>query len=153
MENRNVLIVTNDPDVEESLIQAIESYGYDIVTAHDEDRNTIGERVEVIILDLADESDLDKLDGLINKYSDKPLLVLVEHGNLSVAMEALGRGAKDFVQSRSRRRRFTQFLCRSMTVKRCRPRPDMMSISKRHESPSGTASSTPLWSTPRWREC
>ncbi len=100
---KRILIVDDEPNMCEALTILLESRGYAVATAADGreavDRIRDGEIVDLIVTDLK----MPHLDGIgllehlkENGY-DIPLILITAYGTIEVAVEAMKRGAIDFI--------------------------------------------------------
>ncbi len=104
-----ILIADDEASLRKVLSATLRKAGYDVETAHDgqqalallqasEDRDE-GEPFQLLISDLK----MPKLDGMellerVNgRYPDVPVLMLTAHGTVDLAVQALKRGAFDFL--------------------------------------------------------
>jgi DNA-binding NtrC family response regulator len=99
---RRVLVVEDEPAMREVLRMRIEPWGFDVAAAA-----TGGEAraacdaqpPDVVICDvvLPDGSGLDLLPDLRGAHGHRPVVMITAHGTIDAAVEALKRGAADFL--------------------------------------------------------
>ena len=102
VQNRNVLIVDDDPDLLKLLAMRLQASGYD-VTAVDSGEKALSEvtlrRPRVVVTDLR----MDKMDGMslfnaIHKLNAAiPVIILTAHGTIPDAIEATKQGVFSFL--------------------------------------------------------
>ncbi len=97
-----VLIVEDDASVSWALEQAISSEGYLVNTAADAKqarRKIKQERPDIVLTDvrMPGESGLDLLSDLNKQYPSLPVVVMTAHGTMETAIEAVKRGAFDYL--------------------------------------------------------
>jgi two-component system response regulator HydG len=102
-EKLKVLVVDDEVALADTMAEALERTGYDVVTAHSgTDALKILERVEpnVILTDLK----MDGMDGLTllkkakQELPDVEVVVITGHGDVQTAVEAMRAGAANYVQ-------------------------------------------------------
>ncbi len=104
----SVLIADDQADVRESLRLLLEAEGYAVITAASPEETVVQARTrhpEIVILDLNYRTDttsggegLELLSRLRTLDPDRPLIVLTGWGTAPLAIEALKRGAQDFLE-------------------------------------------------------
>ncbi|WP_434355135.1 sigma-54 dependent transcriptional regulator [Parasalinivibrio latis] len=97
-----LLIIDDEVALTRSLQIALRDPGYDVAVAHTAEdglsrANSL--RPEVILLDLRlpDSDDLNPLERLIAMLPDSPVYMMSAHGDIKTAVDAVKRGARDFV--------------------------------------------------------
>jgi two-component system response regulator AtoC len=97
-----VLVVDDDPAVSKVLAALLEQAG--INCRHVPDAPTALEAlrarpVDVVITDLRmpGPSGIDLLEGIVERWPDVPVILLTAHGNVGVAVDAMKKGAADFL--------------------------------------------------------
>ncbi len=103
MSPRNtVLIVDDDSTAVELLADLLQSNGFDVNTAASakEARTELAQRsYKAIVSDLKmpDESGMDLLDHCTANFPETPVILLTAHGTIQSAVEAVKRGAADYL--------------------------------------------------------
>ncbi len=98
----NILIADNEIFIREGLQEALQKNGYAIETVADghQARQLLRERdFHLVILDLRmpGPTGMELLDELSKQQSDTQCIILTAHGNVSTAVEAMRKGAYDFL--------------------------------------------------------
>ena len=99
----SLLIVEDEAVLARNLAKAFASRGFDVhqaATAGEARRLGAEVAPDVVLLDLRlpDGSGLDVLADLIAASPDLPVIIMTGHGSVADAVEAMKRGARDFVQ-------------------------------------------------------
>lgn len=102
LESLTVLVVDDEPAVREVLRLRVEAWGPRVVVAADvaEAERAIGEAMpDVVVSDivLPDASGLELLGRLTKENPDRPVILMTAHGSVDVAVEAMKKGARDFL--------------------------------------------------------
>jgi len=102
MAKRRALIIDDEAGVRSSLGLILEDEGYEVATAADGDqglRAAQGERFDVVLCDvrMPRKGGLDVLDELIRAQPDATVLVMSAFGQTEQALEAVRKGAYDFL--------------------------------------------------------
>ena len=97
-----VLVVDDDPTIREALKMRVAAWGYESCAAEDmgEAREVLEERdPDLVVADLVlpDVDDLELLEHLKEDDPDRPVILVTAHGSIDVAVEAMKRGARDFL--------------------------------------------------------
>lgn len=103
--NEEILIVDDEPDIRSLISLTLEDEGFVTVQAANaqEARSVISSRPpSCIILDIwMRDSDMDGLEVLSwcqNLYPEVPILMISGHGNVETAVQAIQKGAHDFIE-------------------------------------------------------
>ena len=99
---RRILIADDEVFIREGLADALREPGFDIHTAEDGDearRQLEQQSFDVVLLDLRmpGASGMDLLDHLREHHPDSHPIILTAHGSVDTAVEAMKKGAFDFV--------------------------------------------------------
>lgn len=103
VQDRLVLVVDDEAAVREVLAMRLGAWGYEVCTAEDGEeavRLATARRPRIVLSDvvLPDISGVDLLPGLRASASPPPAVVMMTaHGNIDVAVQAMQRGARDFL--------------------------------------------------------
>jgi DNA-binding NtrC family response regulator len=97
-----VLVVDDDPTLREALTVRIESWGYEVCAASDvEEAGRLADErdPDLVVADmvLPDASELEILRRLQANGSDRPIILVTAHGSIDLAVEAMKKGARDFL--------------------------------------------------------
>jgi DNA-binding NtrC family response regulator len=97
-----VLVVDDDPTIREALALRAEDWGYQTCTASNlaEAETLLAERdPDLVVADvvLPDASELEQLRRLRADGSDRPVILVTAHGSIDLAVEAMKKGAYDFL--------------------------------------------------------
>lgn len=97
-----VLVVDDDPTIREALKMRVSAWGYASCAAENMESATevLRERdPDLVVADLVlpDVDDLELLEHLKDDDSDRPVILVTAHGSIDVAVEAMKRGARDFL--------------------------------------------------------
>ena len=97
-----VLVVDDDPAVSKVLAALLEQAGIDCRHVPDAPRALEALRarpVDVVITDLRmpGPSGVDLLEAIVERWPDIPVILLTAHGNVGVAVDAMKKGAADFL--------------------------------------------------------
>ncbi|HQL31315.1 MAG TPA: sigma 54-interacting transcriptional regulator, partial [Thermoanaerobaculales bacterium] len=97
-----VLVVDDEAAMREILAQRLESWGHQVLLAADADTaGALAEREDpqVVISDvvLPGASGIDLLPRLRAGQPDRPVILITAHGSIDDAVEAMKRGARDFL--------------------------------------------------------
>jgi two-component system response regulator AtoC len=101
-ERKQVLIVDDEPNLRKILSAQLTRDGYDVLTAEDGERGLQVLREHHIDLVLTDLK-MPKVDGMtllkraLEEDPELPIVLITAHGTIDTAVEALKRGAFDFV--------------------------------------------------------
>lgn len=102
MDTAKLLVVEDDPLFGEIITNVLKSNGYRVRLARNgaEALETVSEESFDILLQdvkLPDANGLDVMSELLNKHKECRALVMTGHGSISTAVEAMKRGAFDFL--------------------------------------------------------
>lgn len=97
-----VLVVDDDPTIREALKMRVSAWGYESCAAEDMEsaKEVLHERdPDLVVADLVlpDVDDLELLEHLKEDDPDRPVILVTAHGSIDVAVEAMKRGARDFL--------------------------------------------------------
>ncbi len=101
-ERKQVLIVDDEPNLRKILSAQLSRDGYDVLTAEDGEQGLqlLGEHhIDLVITDLK----MPRVDGMtllkraLEEEPELPVVMITAHGTIDTAVEALKRGAFDFV--------------------------------------------------------
>src|SRR5580698_5914030 len=101
-ERKQVLIVDDEPNLRKILSAQLSRDGYDVLTAEDGEQGLAQLRehhIDLIITDLK----MPRVDGMtllkraLEEEPEIPVVMITAHGTIDTAVEALKRGAFDFV--------------------------------------------------------
>jgi two-component system, NtrC family, response regulator AtoC len=101
-ERKQVLIVDDEPNLRKILAAQLSRDGYDVLTAEDGERGLALLRehhIDLVITDLK----MPRVDGMtllkraLEEEPELPVVMITAHGTIDTAVEALKRGAFDFV--------------------------------------------------------
>src|ERR1700735_3563886 len=101
-ERKQVLIVDDEPNLRKILSAQLSRDGYDVLTAEDGEQglHLLREHhIDLVITDLK----MPKVDGMtllkraLEEEPELPIVLITAHGTIDTAVEALKRGAFDFV--------------------------------------------------------
>ncbi len=101
-ERKQVLIVDDEPNLRKILSAQLTRDGYDVLTAEDGEQGLLTLRehhIDLVITDLK----MPKVDGMtllrraLEEEPELPIVLITAHGTIDTAVEALKRGAFDFV--------------------------------------------------------
>lgn len=97
-----VLVVDDDPTIREALKMRVSAWGYESCAAEDMEsaKDVLRERdPDLVVADLVlpDVDDLELLEHLKEDDPDRPVILVTAHGSIDVAVEAMKRGARDFL--------------------------------------------------------
>jgi DNA-binding NtrC family response regulator len=97
-----VLVVDDDPTLREALTMRVRSWGYDVCAA--EDRASAEELLDekdpdMVVADviLPDATELELLNRLQEDDAHRPVILVTAHGSIDLAVEAMKKGARDFL--------------------------------------------------------
>ena len=98
----NILVADDEIFIREGLQEALQKPDYSVATAADgnQARQQLAERdFHLVILDLRmpGPSGMELLDEIREQHSDTQCIILTAHGNVMTAVEAMRKGAYDFV--------------------------------------------------------
>lgn len=104
MYNRNILLVDDTRALCELYAHALESDGYQVTTAESGaaliailQRDSFPPDLLILDVKLPDMDGLDMLERLKDMGFDAPVIVITGHGSIHTAVEAMRRGASDFL--------------------------------------------------------
>jgi DNA-binding NtrC family response regulator len=103
MPKEKILIVDDDPDIVESLQDRLEYYGYDVSVAYngEEALKKIDDNPpDLVLLDIRMPGidGMEVLQRITQKYPGMLVVMLTAHGTIDVAVEAMKKGAYDFLE-------------------------------------------------------
>ena len=98
-----ILIVDDEKNIRSSLARSLSLEGYDTVdadSAHAGMDAALREAVDLVLLDvrLPDGDGLEVLGWIKSRRPKLPVIVMSGHGSIDMAMEAIRRGAEDFIE-------------------------------------------------------
>jgi DNA-binding response OmpR family regulator len=98
----HILVIDDEPNLRRSLTLILQRAGYDVTSASnaEEARKAIKESdFDLIFLDLKmpDINGLDLLPEIRDDHPDTPVLILTAHATLESAIEAVRKGARDYL--------------------------------------------------------
>ena len=102
LERLTVLVVDDEPAVREVLRLRIEAWGPRVVLAGDvgeAERAILETPPDIVVSDvvLPDASGLELLARLTRENDTRPVILMTAHGSVDVAVDAMKRGARDFL--------------------------------------------------------
>jgi DNA-binding NtrC family response regulator len=103
MPKEKILIVDDDPDIVESLQDRLEYYGYDVSVAYDGEealKKIDDNPPDLVLLDIRMPGidGMEVLQRITQKYPGMLVVMLTAHGTIDVAVEAMKKGAYDFLE-------------------------------------------------------
>ena len=98
-----ILIVDDEKNIRSSLARSLSLEGYDTVDADSAASGmeaVVREPVDLVLLDvrLPDGDGLQVLDWIKSRRPKLPVIVMSGHGSIDMAMEAIRKGAEDFIE-------------------------------------------------------
>ena len=98
-----ILIVDDEKNIRSSLSRSLSLEGYETLaaaTAHEGMDTLEREAVDLVMLDvrLPDGDGLEVLTWIKSRLPDLPVIVMSGHGSIDMAMEAIRKGAHDFIE-------------------------------------------------------
>jgi len=98
-----ILVVDDEPNIRETVSDILKDTGYEVVTVDDGEAacETVGkDDFDVVILDvmLPKKGGLEVLEYIHREFSLLPVVVISGHGNIKMAVEAMRKGAYDFIE-------------------------------------------------------
>ena len=114
-----VLLVDDDEDIRESLTQTLELKGFSVTAISRADRalERIGPEFRgVVVSDIR----MPRMDGVafleavVARDPDLPVILITGHGDVPLAVEALGKGAYDFIEKPFAAERLTSAISRAL---------------------------------------
>ncbi len=102
MKNK-ILVVDDEPAICETISDILNDEGYDVITAADgldAEKKILTTDMDAVILDvmLPYKGGLDLLDLMHTDLSIVPVVIISGHGNIKMAVDAMKRGAYDFIE-------------------------------------------------------
>src|SRR5512146_1908350 len=102
LDRLTVLVVADEPAVREVLRLRIAAWGPRVVVAGDvaeAERALASSLPDVVLSDivLPDASGLELLERLMREDPSRPVILMTAHGSVDVAVEAMKKGARDFL--------------------------------------------------------
>ena len=101
----DILVVDDEQDIREIVSGILSDEGHETRTAHDSDSAlaAISDRVpRLVLLDVWMQGSrldgLGLLDEIKNRYPELPVVMISGHGNIEMAVNAIRRGAYDFIE-------------------------------------------------------
>ena len=103
MPDATILVVDDEPSILSSVTRALSLEGYDVEVAGSAEialEKVGGQSFDAILLDvqLPGIDGLQLLDELSKREVSIPVIMMSGHGTIEVAMEAIRRGAVDFIE-------------------------------------------------------
>ncbi|URA11047.1 sigma-54-dependent transcriptional regulator [Thermospira aquatica] len=100
---RRILIVDDEPNIRETIGDILKDTGYEVVLAKDGEEacKVVGkEDFDTIILDvmLPGKGGLEVLEYIHQEFPIIPVIIISGHGNIKMAVEAMRKGAYDFME-------------------------------------------------------
>ncbi|MFN3660813.1 MAG: sigma-54-dependent transcriptional regulator, partial [Brevinematales bacterium] len=98
-----ILVVDDEPNIRETISDILKDTGYDVVMVGDGEEacRVVGkEDFDVVILDvmLPGKGGLEVLEYIHREFPVLPVVVISGHGNIKMAVEAMRKGAYDFIE-------------------------------------------------------
>jgi len=98
-----ILVVDDEPNIRETISDILKDTGYEVVTVADGDQacQVVGkEDFDTVILDvmLPGKGGLEVLEYMHQEFPILPVVVISGHGNIKMAVEAMRKGAYDFIE-------------------------------------------------------
>ncbi|MGB0591929.1 MAG: sigma-54-dependent transcriptional regulator [Myxococcota bacterium] len=98
-----ILIVDDEKNIRSSLARSLSLEGYETVdagTAQGGMDAVVREAVDLVMLDvrLPDGNGLEVLDWIKARRPELPVIIMSGHGSIDMAMEAIRKGAEDFIE-------------------------------------------------------
>lgn len=102
MKNK-ILVVDDEPQIRETISDILGDEGYGSVLAADgeeAEKKVMIEDIDAVVLDvmLPKKGGLDLLDAIHKDYPLVPVIIMSGHGNIKMAVDAMRRGAQDFIE-------------------------------------------------------
>ncbi|OHD54911.1 MAG: hypothetical protein A2Y33_16200 [Spirochaetes bacterium GWF1_51_8] len=102
MKNK-ILVVDDEPGIRETISDILNDEGYDVITAADgkeAEKKILTVDMDAVILDvmLPFKGGLDLLDFMHTDLPIIPVVIISGHGNIKMAVDAMKRGAYDFIE-------------------------------------------------------
>src|ERR1051326_4968642 len=101
----DILVVDDEADIRDIVSGILSDEGHETRTAHDSDSAlaAISDRVpRLVFLDVWMQGSrldgLGLLDEIKSRYPDLPVVMISGHGNIEMAVNAIRRGAYDFIE-------------------------------------------------------
>ncbi|MGR3756441.1 MAG: sigma-54-dependent transcriptional regulator [Tranquillimonas sp.] len=118
-----VLLVDDDEDIRDSLTQTLELRGFDVAAHARPDRalDEVGPGYPGIVVSdirMPRMDGLEFLDALLSRDPELPVILITGHGDVPLAVEALGRGAYDFIEKPFAAERLTSSIARAVEKRR-----------------------------------
>ncbi len=140
-----VLLVDDDPAIQFTFSTFLTKSGYEVTTAGSiakADDVLDGNNVDAILLDLSlpDGKGLDWIEKARSRYPDVPLIIITGSNDISVAVEAMQKGADNFLTKPVDMRRLAVFLKKSLELGTFRKRSNASRrLAKKDEPYFGTS--------------
>lgn len=98
-----ILVVDDEPNIRETISDILKDTGYDVVIAADGEEacQVVGrEDFDAVVLDvmLPKKGGLEVLEYIHKEFPLLPVVVISGHGNIKMAVEAMRKGAYDFIE-------------------------------------------------------
>ncbi len=102
MKNK-ILVVDDEPQIRETIADILNDAGYTTLLASDgeeAEKKVMIEDLDAVVLDvmLPKKGGLDLLDIIHKEYALIPVIIMSGHGNIKMAVDAMRRGALDFIE-------------------------------------------------------
>ncbi len=140
-----VLLVDDDPAIRVGYSTFLNRSGYSVTTAGSvakADEVLDGNNVDAILLDLnlPDGRGLDWIEKARSRYPDVPLIIITGSNDIGVAVEAMQKGADNFLMKPVDMRGLVVFLGKSLELGTCRKRSNAIRrLAKKDEPYFGTS--------------
>jgi two-component system nitrogen regulation response regulator NtrX len=101
----DILVVDDEADIRELVSELLEDEGYSTRTANDGDKaieEVMRRRPSLVVLDVWLQGSrldgLEVLDILRQRYPELPVVIISGHGNIETAVDAIKKGAYDYIE-------------------------------------------------------
>ena len=102
---KNILIVDDEDDIRQLISDILTDEGYNVSEAYSVDsavETANVKRPELVLLDMCLKNDVDGGMTLLNFFKDRfydiPVIMISAHGNIEMAVDAIKKGAYDFIE-------------------------------------------------------
>src|SRR5262245_26051305 len=95
-----ILIIDDEVDILDTVSAILQDEGYEVKTASHFSDALIKNELDIILLDvwLHNQSGLEILEKIRKESPHLPVLMISGHGNIEMAVEAVKKGAFDFLE-------------------------------------------------------